>query len=244
MADAMTRSQGTMVCPPLDDTNLHLGGFKELSRGGDRAARLFHDFKSEMEGGQVLAGMIVCIGQLRDRIVIGSAFGAFVDARIEINKMPAGIAGGLEEYLDIALAVKATGVADVTVVVHHMIDVGRLGPSDAFKVSGKRRSDGSSRHVERERLGDHQEGANDVARVRRKEKRVRPAEVIRYRETELHFSGTIRSGARNRSRRLLPTSAADAVAGERHPFQLVALVRRHSRRAHRYFIADGGECRL
>src|SRR5579862_8816599 len=132
-----------------------------------------------MEGGQVLARMIVRVGQLRGRIVVGSAFGAFVNARIEIDEMPAGIAGGLEKYLHVALAVEAAGVADVTVVVHYMIDIGGLGPSDAFEVNGKRRSDASPRHIERERLGDDQERADLVARVRREDKRVRPAEIGR-----------------------------------------------------------------
>src|SRR5690348_1702813 len=73
--------------------------------------------EGEMEGGQVFAGVVGRIGELRDAEIVRPRFVALVDAGIEIDEMPAGLASRLHDQLDIALAVESAGIADVIVVV-------------------------------------------------------------------------------------------------------------------------------
>ena len=68
---------------------------------------------------------------------------------------------------------------------------GRLGPSDAFEVNSNVVPPGPCVTSSGSALGTTKERADPVARVRREEERVQPAEVIRYREMKLHFSGII-----------------------------------------------------
>src|SRR3954447_26531198 len=73
-------------------------------------------FKREAERRIVLARMVVVPGELRDAEIVRPRLLTFVDARIEIDEVPAGLAGRLQDHLDIALAVEATGVADIGVI--------------------------------------------------------------------------------------------------------------------------------
>src|SRR5216683_4923560 len=95
-------------------------------------------FEREVERRQILAWMILRIGELRDAEVVGPRLGAFVDAWIEIDEMPAGLAGGLHDKLHIALAVEGARIADIVVVVDQMVDVGGLGPAHALEMKPER----------------------------------------------------------------------------------------------------------
>src|SRR5258708_9244614 len=91
-------------------------------------------FEGEVEGGEVLVRVIGRIGELGDAEIVGVGLGALVDARIEIDEVPAGRAGRLHEHLDITLAVEGAGIARIGVVVDHVDDIGGLGPAPAFEM--------------------------------------------------------------------------------------------------------------
>src|SRR5271168_2257358 len=78
--------------------------------------------------------MVLLGGELRQAVIDWSGLLAFIDRRIEIDEVPAGLAGGLHEDLDIALAVEAAGIAAVAVVVDHSIDVGCFAPAHALEM--------------------------------------------------------------------------------------------------------------
>src|SRR6266566_3714482 len=90
--------------------------------------------KSEVEGGQILARMVVRERELRDAEIVRPCLGAFVDAGVEIDVVHAGRAGGPHDDLDIALAVEGADIAGVAVVVDDVVEVGGLGPADAFEM--------------------------------------------------------------------------------------------------------------
>src|SRR5262245_65202344 len=81
--------------------------------------------------------MVVVPGELRDAEIVRPRLLALVDARIEIDEVPAGLAGRLHDHLDVALAVEAAGIADIGVVVDDMHDVGGLGPARALQLMAK-----------------------------------------------------------------------------------------------------------
>ena len=64
-----------------------------------------------MERRQILTGVIVRIGKLRHAEIIRSGLLAFVDAGIEIDKVPAGLSGCLHDDFDVALAVEGAYIA-------------------------------------------------------------------------------------------------------------------------------------
>src|SRR5262245_43851543 len=103
-----------------------------LSHLGARGAG--GDLEGEAEPRQVLAGMVVRIGQLWKAVVVRPRLFALVDGGIEIDEMPAGLAGRLHENFDVALAVERAGIAARGVVVDHRIDVGGLAPPHAFEM--------------------------------------------------------------------------------------------------------------
>src|SRR5262245_62604196 len=98
----------------------------------------------------VLARMIVVPGELRDAEIVRPRLLALVDAGIEIDEVPAGLAGRLHDHLDVALAVEAAGIADIGVVVDDMHDVGGLGPARALQVNAELGAGGSAANIERE----------------------------------------------------------------------------------------------
>jgi hypothetical protein len=61
----------------------------------DRATAFRCHLEGEMECRQILAGMILSIGELRHAEVVGSDLFALVDAGIEIDEVPAGLPGRL-----------------------------------------------------------------------------------------------------------------------------------------------------
>ena len=61
-----------------------------MRKGGARLAR--RHLKGKVEGRQILPRMVLRISQLRDAEIVGPRLGAFVDAGIEIDEMPAGLA--------------------------------------------------------------------------------------------------------------------------------------------------------
>src|SRR5262249_62260867 len=76
--------------------------------------------------------MVVGESELRQAIIVRPRFLALVDRRVEIDEMPAGLAGRLHDDLDIALAVEAAGIARDRVVVDQRVDVGGLAPAAAL----------------------------------------------------------------------------------------------------------------
>src|SRR5262245_11634223 len=106
--------------------------------------------EGEAERGIVLARMVVVPGELRDAEIVRPCLLALVNTRIEIDEVPAGLAGRLHDDLDVALAVEATGVADIGVVIDHVHDVGGLGPARALQVNAKFGARGPAPDVERQ----------------------------------------------------------------------------------------------
>src|SRR5271163_2320539 len=95
--------------------------------------------------------MVPLGGELRQAVIDWSGLLAFVDRRIEIDEVPAGLAGGLHEDLDIALAVEAAGIAAVAVVVDHGVDIGGFAPAHALEMNLERSLDRPVRDIERQR---------------------------------------------------------------------------------------------
>src|SRR5438128_9358908 len=93
-----------------------LAWLSHRTRRADRAAARGH-LEGEAESRQVFARMVFGKGELRDAEVVRPRLLALVNARIEIDEMPARIAGSLHDQLDIALAVEGAGIADIAVVV-------------------------------------------------------------------------------------------------------------------------------
>src|SRR5438045_94214 len=106
-----------------------------------------------MEGGQILARMVLCIGQLRDAEVVRSRLGALVDAGVEIDKMPARRTRRLDRDLEIALAIEGAGVTDIGVVVDESVDVGGLDPADPLQMDRERGAYRPAANIERQRRG-------------------------------------------------------------------------------------------
>src|SRR5262249_47180289 len=105
----------------------------------------------ETKARQILAGMVVGVGELRNLEVQRPGFLAFVDRRVEIDEMPARLTGRLEKDLDVALAVERAGVADVVVVVDDRVDVGGRGPAHALEMNLERGAGRPTPDVERKR---------------------------------------------------------------------------------------------
>src|SRR5205085_9564053 len=127
-------------------------GLSHRARRADRAAARGY-LEGVAEGGEVLAGVIILVGELRNAEVVRPRFLTLVDARIEIDEMPARLAGGLHDQLDIALAVEGAGVADIAVVVDQMNDIGGLAPAHALEVNAERGADRAAGDIERKRGG-------------------------------------------------------------------------------------------
>src|SRR5215470_13909465 len=106
--------------------------------------------KDEAERGIVLARMVVVPSELRDAEIVRPCLLALVNAGIEIDEVPAGLAGRLHDHLDVALAVEAAGVADIGVIVDHVHDVGGLGPARALQVNTKLGAGWSAPDLERQ----------------------------------------------------------------------------------------------
>src|SRR5262249_40540466 len=100
------------------------------------------DLEGETEPWQILAGVVIRIGQLRDLEVQRPGFLGVVDGGVEIDEVPPRLTGRLEEDLDVALAIEGAGIADIVVVVVDRVDVGRLGPAHALQMNLERRSGG------------------------------------------------------------------------------------------------------
>src|SRR5580692_12029978 len=86
--------------------------------GSPRTVR--RHLEGEVERRQILAGVVLVIGELRDEEVPRPRLHALVDAGIEIDVVPARRAGCLDDDFDIALAVERADITGVVVVIHHM----------------------------------------------------------------------------------------------------------------------------
>src|SRR5262249_22028269 len=157
--------------------------------------------------------MIVVPGELRNAEIVRPRLLAFVDAGIEIDEVPAGLAGRLHDHLDVALAVEAAAVADIGVVVDDMHDVGGLGPARALQVNAKLGAGGSAPDIERQRGRLDPERAGLLALAAHIDPQaMRAAKVVGHREGELGAAALVRARLRYHLRALLPAAAADAVA--------------------------------
>src|SRR6516225_6972971 len=141
------------LSPDMFVAPLRTRGQGHLS-GSDQAALLHNRGSARYLEGiakrrQILARMVGGIGQLRDTEVVRPRLAALVDAGIEVDEMPAGLAGGLHDQLNIALAVEGAGVADVAVIVDHVHDVGGLAPADPLEVNTERGADRTAAYVQR-----------------------------------------------------------------------------------------------
>src|SRR6516164_5264488 len=129
---------------------LNRGLFK-TSLAADNCGMVVGDFEGEVERGQILARMVLRIGELRDAEIVRPRLGSFVDAGIKVDEMPAGLAGSLHDQFHIALAVEGAGIADIIVVIDHVIDVGGLGPAYALEVNPECGVGRTAAHVHRQR---------------------------------------------------------------------------------------------
>src|SRR5216683_3279465 len=88
-------------------------------------------FEREVERRQILAWMILRIGELRDAEVVGPRLGAFVDAWIEIDEMPAGLAGRLDpigaDLLGAAAHIHPEAMGAAEIVRHLEAEFGMAG---------------------------------------------------------------------------------------------------------------------
>src|SRR5215467_4604750 len=190
----------------------------------------------------VLARVVVVPGELRDAEVVRARLLALVDAGIEIDEVPAGLAGRLHDHLDVALAVEAAGVADIGVVVDHMHDVGSLGPARALEVDAKLAAGGPAPDIERQRRGLDPERAGLLALAAHIDPQaMRAAEIIRHREAELGVAALVRARLRHLVRALLPAAGTDAVANDARPVECIGLARLETLAAHGDRLIDAGE---
>src|SRR4051812_1345037 len=107
------------------------------------------DLEGKAEARQILARMVLREGQLRQPVVVRTGLPALVDRRIEIDEVPARLAGGLHHDLDVALAVEGAGIARNRVVVDHGVDIGGLAPADPLEVDAEGRPGRAAPDVER-----------------------------------------------------------------------------------------------
>src|SRR5215471_388408 len=114
-------------------------------------ALFLRNLEGEAEVRQVLAGVVRHVGQLRDHEVSRPLLFTTVDRGIEVNEVPAGVAGRLQRDLDIALAVERADVADIAVVVDDSVNIRGLGPADTFQMHSERRSRWTVPDIERKR---------------------------------------------------------------------------------------------
>ena len=95
--------------------------------------------------------MIIGISQLRQSIKLLRFFrGAFVDSGIKVDQVLARFASCREVDDDVALAVKAAGIAHVGIVIGRHVDVVVLGPADTLEMNADMRSGrpGPRRHLD------------------------------------------------------------------------------------------------
>src|SRR5215469_4137556 len=111
--------------------------FRGRLRGSAIRRSVARHLERIVEGRHILAWVVLRIGELRDAEIVRPRFVALVDARIEIDEMPAGLASRLHDQLDVALAVEGAGIADVIVVVDHVNDVGGLAPTYALEMQAE-----------------------------------------------------------------------------------------------------------
>src|SRR5277367_762297 len=95
--------------------------------------------------------MVLLGGELRQAVIDRPRLLALVDGRIQIDEVPTGLAGGLHEDLDIALAVEAAGIAAVAVVVDHGVDIRGFAPAHTFEMNLERSLDRPAGNIERQR---------------------------------------------------------------------------------------------
>src|SRR6516165_10560485 len=164
--------------------------------------------------------MVLLGGELWQAVIDWPRLFALVDRRIEIDEVPAGLAGSLHEDLDIALTVEAAGIVTVAIVVHHCVDIGGFAPAHAFKMNLERGLDRPAGDTERQR-GRRNPECSDLAisSAAVRPKPVGAAKIIGRLEPELHVACSIRLRLGDRARALLPAAGADRAiaAATGHP---------------------------
>ena len=149
--------------------------------------------------------------------------------------MPARIAGGLHDQLDIALAVEGAGIADIAVVVDQVDDIGGLAPAHALEVDAERGADRAARDIEREgrRLDPIRAGLL-LAAAHVDAQPVLAAEVVGHLELECGRALRVGGGLGDRGRGSLPAGSGHAVADDAGPVELVGLARLKAFAAHHH----------
>src|ERR1700693_4035152 len=94
----------------------------------DRTTGFRHHLEGEMERRQILAAMLLRISEWRHAEVVRSRLLALVDARIEIDEVPAGFSGRLHDDFDVTLAIEGADVAAGRIIVDQRVDIGSLAP--------------------------------------------------------------------------------------------------------------------
>src|SRR5262245_25937384 len=166
--------------------------------------------EGEAEARQVLARMVVREGELRQPVVVRARLLALVDRRIEIDEVPAWLAGRLHDDLDIALAIETAGIARGRVVVDQRVDVGGLAPAHALEMDAEGGAGRPARDVQRQRGRHDPERAGLALSAGVRPEPVRSTKIVGRSKAEFDIAGGVSLGLGNRTGALLPAAAADA----------------------------------
>ncbi len=189
--------------------------------------------------------MFVGEGELRDAAVQRPRLDSFVDARVQVDVVPARRPQYAEDDLRVAAGVEAAGVARIGVVVGDVVDVGGLGPADPDQLDhdlGARRTAVRLQRLHRRLDGERRLRDDRVTALQRKS-------VVPPRS-----SGTVK-GPRDSALRIradlpdrFPASpgnrSPNAVAGDAGPFRVELGARRDTCAAQGRLRADDPRTRL
>src|SRR5215204_1695874 len=222
-----------------------LWGALHLSRLLSQAHRaVLGHLEREAEARQILAGMIVRKGELRQAVIVRPCLLALIDRGIEIDEMPARLAGRLHDDFDITLTIEGAGIAADRVVVDHGVNVGGLAPADTLEVNLERCAGRPACDIERQRSRSNPEGASFFAAAGVDPKVVHAAEIVRRLEAELSAAGGVGFCLGDRACYLFPASAGHSITNDRIPIELVSLAGLKAGAGDHDWVIDSRECRI
>lgn len=115
-----------------------------------RASGTVGHLEGKAEARQIRAGVIPRKGELWQSEVERSSLAALADRGMEVDELPARLAGGVQGEFSVTPAVEAAAIADVSVVIDQRVDVRGLAPAHALEVDAEERSRRTMRNVQRQ----------------------------------------------------------------------------------------------
>src|SRR5580704_5589463 len=166
------------------------GGWRPAYSGRDVRFGRWHHLKSKAERRDLVARMIIGISQLRQPIKLLRFFrGALIDSGIKVDQVLARFASCCEMNDDVALAVKAAGIAHVSVVIGRDVDVVIFGPADALEANCHGRARWSELRRDADNAGfDNEERSRDESIAAPQDNFMQAAEVLWNRQGRFEFS--------------------------------------------------------